>query len=135
MNWRERIVADSAVCHGRPCIAGTRVMVSVVLDNLAAGETVELSGYETSGALAAGLDRARVSDCFDLAQMQVSWFDVLASEGQEPTRISLKTKADWESAGAKVRYETVVGPAFWQVWERVVAGELIARTCASLATP
>ena len=41
MNWRERIVADSAVCHGRPCIAGTRVMVSVVLDNLAAGETVE----------------------------------------------------------------------------------------------
>ena len=41
MNWRERIVADSSVCHGRPCIAGTRVMVSVVLDNLAAGETVE----------------------------------------------------------------------------------------------
>lgn len=37
MDWRERITVDPAVCHGRPCIKGTRVMVSVVLDNLAAG--------------------------------------------------------------------------------------------------
>ncbi len=29
------------VCHGKACIKGTRVMVSVVLDNLAAGETAE----------------------------------------------------------------------------------------------
>ena len=124
-------MAGNMTAESKESKEGTKVL----RDRLAAGETVELSGYETSGALAAGLDGARVSDCFDLAQMQVSWFDVLASEGQEPTRISLKTKADWESAGAKVRYETVVGPAFWQVWERVVAGELIARTCASLATP
>ena len=39
MNWHERIKADPAICHGRACIAGTRVMVSVILDNLAAGET------------------------------------------------------------------------------------------------
>ena len=38
MNWRERISVDPAVCHGKACIRGTRVMVSVVLDNLAAGE-------------------------------------------------------------------------------------------------
>ncbi len=41
MNWQNRIVADPAVCHGKACIKGTRVMVSVVLDNLAAGETPE----------------------------------------------------------------------------------------------
>lgn len=41
MNWRERITVDPQVCHGRPCIRGTRVMVSVVLDNLAAGSTPE----------------------------------------------------------------------------------------------
>jgi uncharacterized protein (DUF433 family) len=39
MNWRERISVDPLVCHGKACIAGTRVMVSVVLDNLAAGES------------------------------------------------------------------------------------------------
>lgn len=41
MDWRERITADPLVCHGKPCIRGTRVMVSVVLDNLADGETQE----------------------------------------------------------------------------------------------
>ena len=41
MDWRQRITADASVCHGKACIAGTRVMVSVILDNLAAGETAE----------------------------------------------------------------------------------------------
>ena len=36
MNWREKITTDPAVCHGKACIKGTRVMVSVILDNLAA---------------------------------------------------------------------------------------------------
>ncbi len=39
MDWRERITVDPLVCHGRACIRGTRIMVSVVLDNLAAGES------------------------------------------------------------------------------------------------
>ena len=37
MNWDNRISADPEVCHGKACIAGTRVMVSVILDNMAAG--------------------------------------------------------------------------------------------------
>ena len=37
MSWQERITVDPAVCHGQACIKGTRIMVSVVLDNLAAG--------------------------------------------------------------------------------------------------
>ncbi len=41
MDWRERIETRPDVCHGRPCIKGTRIQVSVVLDNLAAGETPE----------------------------------------------------------------------------------------------
>jgi uncharacterized protein (DUF433 family) len=37
MDWRERISVDPAVCHGKACIKGTRIMVSIILDNLAAG--------------------------------------------------------------------------------------------------
>ena len=37
MNWTDHISIDPHVCHGKACIRGTRVMVSVVLDNLAAG--------------------------------------------------------------------------------------------------
>ena len=39
MNWRERISADPLVCHGKACVKGTRIMVSVILDNLAEGES------------------------------------------------------------------------------------------------
>lgn len=41
MDWRARISTDLAVCHGKACIKGTRIMVSVVLDNLAAGQSVD----------------------------------------------------------------------------------------------
>jgi Uncharacterized conserved protein len=36
MDWRDRITVDPQICHGKACISGTRVMVSVILDNLAA---------------------------------------------------------------------------------------------------
>jgi uncharacterized protein (DUF433 family) len=36
MNWQEHISVDPQICHGRACITGTRVMVSTLLDNLAA---------------------------------------------------------------------------------------------------
>ena len=41
MRWQDYIVVDPAVCHGQACIKGTRIMVSVILDNLAAGLSPE----------------------------------------------------------------------------------------------
>mgnify|MGYP001604453309 CR=1 FL=1 len=41
MDWKQRIAADPNICHGQVCIRGTRIMVSVILDNLAAGESFE----------------------------------------------------------------------------------------------
>lgn len=38
-NWQERISTNPAICHGKPCITGTRIMVSVILDNMAEGLT------------------------------------------------------------------------------------------------
>lgn len=37
LRWQERISINPLICHGKACIRGTRVMVSVILDNLAAG--------------------------------------------------------------------------------------------------
>ena len=49
MKWQEYIVVDPEICHGQACIKGTRVPVSVILDNLAAGFSVEeiLESYPT----------------------------------------------------------------------------------------
>ena len=41
MDWRDYISSDPAVCLGTACITGTRVTVTVILDNLADGLTVE----------------------------------------------------------------------------------------------
>ena len=41
MDWQDHITVDANICHGRACIKGTRIMVSVVLDNLAAGRQVD----------------------------------------------------------------------------------------------
>lgn len=37
MNLLERISVDPQICHGTPCIRRTRIPVSIILDNLAAG--------------------------------------------------------------------------------------------------
>lgn len=70
MDWRQHITVDPAVCHGQACVSGTRIPVSVVLDNLAAGLAPEavLASYPTLSreaiqaavAYAAELARERV---------------------------------------------------------------------------
>ena len=69
-DWREHITADPAVCHGKPCIKGTRVMVSVVLDNLAAGLAVD-EIIQSYPSLTAELIRAAVAYAADLARERV----------------------------------------------------------------
>ncbi len=32
-----RISINTKICHGKPCIVGTRIMISVILDNLIEG--------------------------------------------------------------------------------------------------
>lgn len=39
--WRERISIDPNVCHGKPCVKGTRIWVSLIVDNLASGSSEE----------------------------------------------------------------------------------------------
>ena len=41
MKWQEYISVDPNVCHGQACISGTRVIVTAILNNLAAGLSVD----------------------------------------------------------------------------------------------
>ncbi len=67
MNWRERIIIDPRICHGKACIKGTRIMVSVILDNLAAGASYHeilnsypsLSSQDIHAAIAYAAELAR----------------------------------------------------------------------------
>ena len=67
MDWRERISVDPLVCHGKACMKGTRIMVSVILDNLATGVSPEeilrsypsLSSEDIQAAIAYAAELAR----------------------------------------------------------------------------
>ena len=41
MTWQERIAINPNVCHGKPCIKGTRIRVSLILDFLANRDSFE----------------------------------------------------------------------------------------------
>ena len=41
MKWQDYIIVDPEICHGKACIKGTRIPVSVILDNLAEGLSFE----------------------------------------------------------------------------------------------
>jgi uncharacterized protein (DUF433 family) len=64
------ISIDPDVCHGQPCVKGTRVLVTVVLDALAAGLTVDqvVQNYPT---LTAEGVRAAVAYAAWLAKQEV----------------------------------------------------------------
>ena len=72
MTWKEYITVDPLICHGKACIKGTRIMVSVILDNLAAGSSYDeiIESYPSLNresvkaaiAYAAELTRERVVD-------------------------------------------------------------------------
>jgi uncharacterized protein (DUF433 family) len=49
MSWQGRISVNPEICDGKVCITGTRVMVTVILDNLADGvsEAEILRSYPT----------------------------------------------------------------------------------------
>ena len=62
MDWRNYITVDPNICHGQACIKGTRVMVSVILDNLADSLDVQeiIKSYPslTSDAVRAAINYA-----------------------------------------------------------------------------
>ena len=70
MNWQDNISVDPDVCHGQACIQGTRIMVSVVLDNLAEGMT-EQEILDSYPALTPEAIRAAIAYAADLSRERI----------------------------------------------------------------
>jgi uncharacterized protein (DUF433 family) len=70
MNWRDHITVDPAICHGKACIRGTRVLVTMVLANLAAGLSEE-ELRRSYPALTPEAIRATLAYAAELAEEQV----------------------------------------------------------------
>ncbi len=77
MKWQDRISIKPDVCHGKACIKGTRVMVSVVLADVAVGERFEaiMSGYhiERADIQASLCYAAEITRDRDLVPLRLGW--------------------------------------------------------------
>jgi uncharacterized protein (DUF433 family) len=66
-DWRSRISIKPEVCFGKPCIKGTRIWVSLILDFLANGISIEevmeeypqLTRQDVQACIAYGAEMAR----------------------------------------------------------------------------
>jgi uncharacterized protein (DUF433 family) len=66
-DWRSRISISPDICFGKPCIKGTRIWVSLILDFLAGGMSIEaileeyphLSRDDVQACIAYGAEIAR----------------------------------------------------------------------------
>ena len=69
-NWQDHITVDPNICHGKACFRGTRILVSAVLDNIAAGETRE-SVFDSYPTLGPDSINAAIAYAADLAKERV----------------------------------------------------------------
>ena len=67
----KRILIDPNVCFGKPCIRGTRIWVSLILDFLAGGLTIEqlLKEYPA-------LERADILACIAYGAEMTRYIDI-----------------------------------------------------------
>jgi uncharacterized protein (DUF433 family) len=73
INWREYIVSDSDVLHGKPRVKGTRIPVGLILGYLAAGNTYEQIFQEFPD-----LQLEQILACLDYAR-DLADFETVAS--------------------------------------------------------
>ncbi|MFH1097189.1 MAG: DUF433 domain-containing protein [Candidatus Desantisbacteria bacterium] len=71
ITWKNHIISTADILHGKPCLKGTRIPVSLILGYLAAEYSVQQIIEEfpdlTADQIAACLDYAR-----DLAEFEVA---------------------------------------------------------------
>lgn len=95
---------------------------------LAGGRTLEVSGYEIHPELVASIDAARLAEQVPVSGALVLWIEHVSSDNPEASLPSRNALAAWSAAGCNATLQTFTGPQFWQVHERVVNDQIIART-------
>jgi exosortase A-associated hydrolase 1/exosortase A-associated hydrolase 2 len=99
----------------------------------AAGQVVEVSGYEVGSALAADLDAVAFEAAAWPARVATQWFEVASDDSMGLAPASQSAIDAQRAAGAVVDAQVVTGPPFWHVHERELAPALIEATLHGVA--
>jgi exosortase A-associated hydrolase 2 len=112
----------------------TKAAMEQLRAQMAAGEPVEVAGYQLAPALCHGLEQAQLRPPEGMPAGRLVWLEVSPVEQPALAPAGAATLAAWRCAGWSVQTQAVRGPAFWQTTEIEDAPELIAATLAALQT-
>ncbi len=101
---------------------------SALRARLAAGEALEVAGYELAPGLASAIDALKLAP-LGRAGCSVHWFDVGQPE-RTPSPATEKALAVLRERGAEVDMTLIDGPAFWGSQEIATCPPLLAATAA-----
>jgi hypothetical protein len=95
---------------------------------LAAGQSIEVAGYEIAPELAHSIDDLKLIDLMPPESVSVAWFE--KGTGEEPaiSSISQNLVDGWRQAGRHVDSAAFDAPAFWALYDRYLAPELVEKT-------
>lgn len=112
---------------------GTGIRTTEELRRLSSqGEIIEVSGYGIGPVLARELGEQRLPAPAALAGVRIMWCEVQPAADSSIPRANVKCAEEYRAGGIALESAHVVGPAFWQMHERVVAPELIVATSRML---
>ncbi len=102
-------------------------------NELRAGRSLEVAGYELSSTLALEMAKARLNDFCPAAS--VHWLEIGVASGTSLSPGSDKVVAHWRDLGIRVMTNTVQGEAFWRAVDAELNPELQRATLTVFAQP
>lgn len=99
---------------------------------LDAGEPIEVAGYELHPELVRAIDGANLVQQRP-ALRHALWLENVSAEGGELPAPAVAAAKAWADAGIAAEMRPYVGPAFWQLHERVLTPSIVDITTAWLS--
>lgn len=95
---------------------------------LAAGQSIEVAGYEIAPELAHSIDALKLTELIPPDSVSVAWFEKGTGEEQGISTISQNLVDGWRQAGRHVDAAAFDSPAFWALYDRYISPELVEKT-------
>ena len=140
---KRTLIAWQPVVDGKSCLTQfMRMRIAANMDRtdipkdttagmraqLAEGNSIEVAGYDIHPELATSIENLRVSESFPSASVSIAWLDKGNGEENTISPASEKLLAAWKSSGRAAVVIPFDGAAFWALYERFLAPDLVKKT-------
>ena len=95
---------------------------------LAAGEKIEIAGYEIRPELGMAIDSLKLADLVPPESSKLVWFEKSSGPENQLSPASQKFIEGWQVAGQAAEVTLFDGPAFWALHDRFLAPDLVKKT-------